>query len=95
MCLDNNMESIILKNKGAVWYHTDDYHSPNLSKASLGEFFCTILTEGAQIGDVWCFNKTFPRSSVYVSVFMTEEMKNNIEQKTKFKFKLPSKIHLN
>lgn len=86
------MEDVVLKNKGAKWWHSDDYHSPNLSKSSMGLFFNTVLKTGAQIGDIWVFNKNFDRSSVFISVYMTEDMKNEIESKTKFKFKIPPKI---
>ena len=86
------MEPILLKKKGAIWYHTEDYHSPNLSKSSMGEFFYYVLSEGAHIGDIWVFSPEYKRSAVFVSVFMTEQMKNNIETKTKFKFKLPPKV---
>jgi hypothetical protein len=89
------MEYVHLTQKGAVWWHTDDYAAPNLSKASLGTFFFEVLREGGQIGDVWAFNYAYPRSLVLVSVYMTEEMKNAIERRTRFKFRLPPKISLN
>ncbi len=89
------MEPNWLKQKGAKWWHTDDYNSPNLSKKSMGDFFHTVLSEGASIGDIWVFNTSYKRSVVYVSVFMTEEMKSNIEQKIKVKFREPPKVHLN
>ncbi len=88
-------ESPILKANGAKWYHSDDHYSPNLSKASLGNFFYEALRIGAQIGEIWPFVPHYVRSPVYVSIFMTEEMKNYLEQNTKFKFRDPPKIHLN
>lgn len=84
-----------LKRMGATWWHSDDYHSPTLTKASLGSFFYEVLKEGAYIGEIWPFSPQYDRSSVYISVLMTEEMKNNIEARTKFKFRVPPKVHLN
>ena len=86
---------IHLTRKGAEWWHSDDYHSPNLSKASLGSFFFEVLKEGGYVGEIWPFAPQYNRSSVYISVYMTEEMKNNIESRTKFKFRHPPKAHLN
>lgn len=87
-------EPIHLKSAGAIWYHTDDYHSPNLTQASLGRFFYHTLRAGAHIGRVWSFNHKFDRSGVYISVFMIEKMKEEIEEKTKYRFRLPPKIKL-
>lgn len=89
------IESIQLKAAGAKWWHSQDYASPSLSKASLGEFFYTVLREGAQIGSIWSFNPAFDRSAVYVTVFMTDDMKTAIEAKTRFRFVPPPKISLN
>lgn len=86
------MNKFELERRGAVWWQTDDYASPNLSKASMGEFFYTVLKEGGYIGEIWPFNENYNRCSVFISVLMTEEMKNNIESKTRFKFRLPPKI---
>lgn len=77
------------------WYHTDDHHSPNLSKASLGNFFHHVLINGGKIGDVWVFDRRYNKSSVFVSVEMTEEQKRDIETDTKFRFRDPPKIDLN
>lgn len=88
------MEPVHLKQAGAKWWHTDDYHSPNLSKASLGEFFYHVLKAGGYIGEVWPFNHKFDRSGVYISVFITDKMKAEIESKTRFKFRPPPKIEL-
>lgn len=88
------VESIILKNKGAKWYVTDDYASPNLSKSSLGEFFFTVLSTGAQIGEIWPFNYKYARSLVVVSIYCTEEQKIEIETKTRYRLKPPTKISL-
>lgn len=84
-----------LEAAGARWYHTEDYHSPNLSKASLGRFFAAVLSEGAHIGKVWAMSPQYKRSTVLVSVYMTEDMKENIERDTEFKFCDPPKINLN
>ena len=81
--------------KGATWWHTEDHHSPNLSKASMGTFFNAVLSTGAHIGEVWVFNHNYNNSAVYVSVYMTEEMKNTIEANTKFRFRPPPTINLN
>lgn len=88
-------EPIYLKQAGAIWWHSDDYHSPNLSKTSLGTFFHHVLKEGGHIGNIWVFDRTYHRSGVYVSVFMTEAMKEKIESETKFKFRLPPKVKFN
>ena len=88
-------EPIHLKQAGARWFHSHDHHSPNLSKTSLGEFFTVVLSAGAYIGEIWPFNHRFYRSGVYVSVFMTEEMKSEIESKTRFRFRDPPKINPN
>ncbi len=89
------MIPIRLEKAGATWWHSDDYASPNLTKASLGLFFNEVLSEGAHIGEIWVFQKDHPRSAVYVSVYMTEDMKNNIESRTKFKFRTPPEVQLN
>lgn len=89
------MVPIGLTQKGATWWHTDDHHSPNLSKSSMGTFFNAVLSTGAHIGEVWVFNHNYNNSAVYVSVYMTEDMKNSIETKTKFRFRPPPVINLN
>lgn len=76
------------------WWHSEDQHSPNLSKTSLGSFCFAVLTEGAEIGSIWPLAK-YPRSWVGVTIKATETQKNAIESKTKFKFKHPPKVHLN
>jgi len=88
------MNEILLKHKGAKWWHTEDYHSPNLSKASLGVFFYEALKCGAQIGEIWPFNPNYDRSAVYVTILMTDEMKEHLESVTKFKFRPPPQVHL-
>lgn len=88
-------ESQLLKAKGARWWHSDDYASPNLTKKSLGEFFNAVLSSGAQVGNIWTFNPNFSRSGVYVTIFATEEMKQRIEASTRYRFHLPHKIALN
>lgn len=88
-------EPIVLKNKGATWWHTEDYHSPNLSKSSMGTFFNAVLSVGAHVGDIWVFCHNYNKSAVYVSVYMTEDMKNIIESNTKFRFVPPPVITLN
>lgn len=85
----------LLEAKGAVWWHTDDYASPNLSKSSMGEFFNLVLSKPVQIGSVWVFNPEDKRSPVYISVFMEETTKDEIESQSKYKFRLPPKIRLN
>lgn len=88
-------ELIGLKNAGATWWHSADHHSPNLSKSSMGTFFNAVLSEGAHVGEIWVFNHNYNKSAVYVSVYMTEEMKNTIEANTKFRFNPPPVINLN
>jgi len=82
-----------LKAAGATWWHTDDYASPSLTKASLGEFFTAVLMSGAQVGEVWPF-ATYPRSAVLVSLFATEAQKAEIEAKTRYRLRKPPAIHL-
>jgi hypothetical protein len=78
------------------WYHTDDHATPTLTKASLGEFMFEVLSVGGKIGEVWPFNPRYPRSSVYFTVQLTEQMKETLETKFKrVKFKNPPKINLN
>jgi len=77
------------------WYHTEDHHSPNLSKASLGDFLYRVLKEGGEISQIWPFNPRYDRSPVYFVVKLTEEAKLKIEKETKIRFKLPREIHLN
>lgn len=76
------------------WYHTDDYASPNLSKASLGLFFYEVLKIGGKIGEVWPFSKQYDRSLVLVSVQLTKEMKVDLESRTRFRFRDPPKVVL-
>ena len=89
------MNKYILEKQGATWWHTEDFKSPNLSKASLGEFFYEVLKIGGEIGSVWAFNRHYNRSSVYITVLMTEDMKNELETKFRYRFKPPPKITLN
>jgi len=89
------MEPPWLKAKGATWWHSDDHASPNLSKASMGNFFHHVLLTGAYIGEIWVFNHRYERSAVFVTVFMTESMKEEIESKTRYKFRPPPVISLN
>jgi hypothetical protein len=89
------MNKVLLEKQGATWWHTEDYHSPNLSKASLGEFFFEVLKVGAEIGTVWVFNRHYNRSSVHITVFMTEAMKNELETKFRYRFIPPPTITLN
>lgn len=84
-----------IQQKGGKWWHTADDASPNLTKASLGVFFNKVLSVGAQIGEVWCFNREFPRSIVLVTIFATDEMIKEIEETTKFRFRPPPKIKVN
>lgn len=86
------MSKFILERQGATWWHTKDYHSPNLSKASLGEFFFEVLKIGAEIGTVWVFNRHYNRSSVYITIFMTEDMKKELESKFRYRFVPPPVI---
>ena len=90
------IESPRLKAAGARWFHTSDYFSPNLSKASLGRFVYEVLKVGAEIGQIWPFNPSFDRSAVYFTVFMTESQKNELEVRFagKIKFVDPPKVHL-
>jgi hypothetical protein len=81
-------EDIGLKQKGARWFHTDDHHSPSLSKSALGIFFDATLSVGAQIGMVSLHKPTWEsKGTVYVTVYMTEEMKEKIEDVTKPRFR--------
>jgi hypothetical protein len=61
----------------------------------MGTFFNAVLSVGAHIGEVWVFNRNYNNSAVYVSVYMTEEMKSTIETNTKFRFRPPPVINLN
>lgn len=78
-----------------VYWHTEDSYSPNMSRASLGDFFYTVLSEGGEISSVWAFAPKYHRSSVFVVIKATVEQKQRIEDKTKFKFKPPPTIHVN
>lgn len=89
------IENVRLKKAGATWWHTKDGYSPSLSKSNLGTFFHAILTKDVQVGSIWVFNHKYPCSGVYVSIFMTEETKNEIEADTKYRFRPPQKVNLN
>ena len=89
------LEPIHLKNAGAKWWHSSDHASPTLTKTSLGSFFYHVLKVGGYIGEIWPFAPQYDRSSVFISVFMTDEMKAKVEAETKFRFNLPPKISLN
>lgn len=88
-------EPLHLKQAGGRWFHSDDHASPNMTKAQLGLFFHEVLKEGGHIGSVWPFNHRYNFSAVYVTVFMTEDMKAAIESRTRFRFRNPPKITLN
>lgn len=90
------MSKHVLEKQGATWWHTKDFYSPNLGKSSLGEFFHVVLSTGAEIGDIWVFDHRHIRSSVHVSVYMTDDMRKEIErQLPKIKFIPPPEISLN
>lgn len=76
--------------KSERWFHTDDSSGPTMSEASLGRFFKAVLTAGGKIGSVHAIDRNFDRSPVSVTVLMTDEMKDAIEARSKFRFKLPS-----
>ena len=90
------VERSTLKDKGAKWYHIKDLCAPTLTRASLGRFMYEVLKEGAQIGEIWAFNPNFDKSPVYFTLFMTEQMKENLEKKFdgKVEFTNPPKIVL-
>lgn len=88
------IESVKLQQAGATWWHCEE-PAPTLTKAALGLFFYEVLKIGAQIGTVWPFDIQYNVSPVYVSVFMTEQMKNNLEKKFKYRFRVPPEVHLN
>lgn len=58
----------------------------------------TILLEaikaGVQIGTIWPFNPQYDRSPVYITVYMTEEMKALLEERTKYRFRDPPVLKL-
>lgn len=76
-----------------MWWVSEN-PSTELSKASLGLFFFEALNAGAQIGEIWPFNYHYNRSLVTVGVFMSEEQKALIENRTKFRFRRPPRISL-
>jgi len=83
-------EDIGLKQKGARWFHSDDHNSPSLSKSALGIFFRAVISSGAQIGMVSLHKPAWEtKGAVYVTVYMTEDMKNEIETSTRFRFRDP------
>lgn len=88
-------EPIHLKRAGAEWWHSDDYASPNMTKASLGEFFNAVLSEGAHVGEIWPFNHEYSRSAVYVSIYATEAQRQAIEARTRYRFRHSPKIKMN
>jgi hypothetical protein len=89
------MEPFHLKQAGAKWWHSEDHASPSLSKASLGTFLYHVLKTGAHIGSIWPFAPQYNRSPVYFTVFMTDEMKEQIEKETKVKFRPPPIVSFN
>lgn len=89
------MEPLHLQLKGGKWWRTDVTGTPNLTKNSLGTFFYEVLSVGAYVGEIWPFNIHYARSAVFVSVYMTEEQKKIIEEKTKFRFLPPERPHVN
>jgi hypothetical protein len=83
-------EDISLKQKGARWFHSDDHHSPSLSKTALGEFLFATLKSGAQVGSVYLLKPEWEKTGkVFFTVYMTEAMKNEIENLTRFRFRDP------
>lgn len=84
------VEDAFLRRRGGRWFHSDVHHSPSLSKAALGEFFYELLKAGAQIGMISLFRyKGTAKGTVYVTAFMTDEMKQAVEERTRFKFRDP------
>lgn len=76
-----------------MWWVSEN-PSTELSKTSLGLFFFEVLNAGGKIGEIWPFNPSFNRSLVTVSVFMSEDQKAVIEDRTKFRFRRPPRIRL-
>lgn len=81
--------------KNVVTYHTCDYHSPNITKSSLGEFTNQILSRGGIIRNSWVFNPSYNRSVVYFVIDMHPEAAEEFNLNTKWKLVLPRQIVLN
>ena len=88
------IENPKLAHLGARWWVTDENAAPTLSKATLGEFFCAVLSAGAQIGEIWPFNPRYPRSLVMVAAFMTDDQRKRLEETTRFRFRTPPMVRV-
>lgn len=79
--------------QGRVWMHCEE--GLNLSKASMSRFIMFCLVNNVEIGDIYVFDRTFPRSSVVVSVRLLPEQFAAFESETKGKLRKPPRINLN
>ena len=75
-----------LKDQGAKWWQSADAASPELTKASMGRFVYEALKLGAQIDTMSPFNAEFDKTPVFVTIFMTDAQKVELEKRTELRF---------
>ena len=84
-----------------MYIHKKAYHiyetngkRPNLSKASLGHFSYHALKCGAEIYQLWAFNASYDRSTVYPAIRATEKQLDYLREQGYY-FVEPAKLNVN
>jgi len=77
-------------------YHISEREGkiPNLSKASLGHFTYHALKCGVEIYQLWAFNPSYERSSVYPAIKATEKQLDYLREQGYY-FVEPAKLNVN
>jgi hypothetical protein len=77
---------------GRVWMHCEK--GLTFSKASMSRFIMFCLGNNVEIGDIYVFDRTFPRSQVIVSVRLLPDQFAAFEAETGGKLREPPRIKL-
>lgn len=77
---------------GRVWMHCEE--GLTLTNASMARFMMFCLTENIEIGEVYPFNRKYPRSLVLATVRLREDQFEAFEAKTGGKLRKPPVIQL-
>jgi hypothetical protein len=77
---------------GRVWMHCEKGLS--LTKASMSRFIMFCVCNNVEIGDIYVFDRSFPRSHVIASVRLMPEQFAAFESETGGKLREPARMTL-
>jgi hypothetical protein len=92
VCSCYEMEQTRPDHSGRVWMHCEK--GLTFSKASMSRFIMFCLGNNVEIGDIYVFDRTFPRSQVIVSVRLLPDQFAAFEAETGGKLREPPRIKL-